>query len=250
MELQFFKMHGLGNDFVLIDGSGLSIDPGQLEVKKYANRRLGIGFDQLIWLENKGGGWCYRFFNADGSEAEQCGNGQRAIALYMERFVADVTWPQTVYGSGGVVRLSFFDTDRVEAVLPVTTELSPADGGFLVNLGNPHLLFVVDDVEAEDLVEWYRQKAMPAYPQGVNLELLQICSKSKLKLRVYERGVGETPACGSGACAAALVAAVHLGLSQQVEVEMPGGSLTVCFSGQEVSMVGPVRLVYRGVLFL
>lgn len=250
MELKFCKMHGLGNDFMLLDGSALSITPEQLDVPAFADRRLGVGFDQLIWLNNKDGCWHYRFFNADGSEAEQCGNGQRAIAMYLERLVDNVTWPQMVYGLGGVVQLNFFSSDQIEAVLPVSAVVEAVDDGFFVDLGNPHLLFVVDDVEAEKLSRWYRQKALPLYPQGVNLELLQINAGSCLKLRVYERGVGETLACGSGACAAALVAVSQFGWQSEVEVEMPGGLLTVCFQGQEVVMTGPARLVYQGVLSL
>lgn len=250
MELKFFKMHGLGNDFMLVDGRGLSMTAEQFDVVKYADRRWGIGFDQLIWLNREDGQWHYRFFNADGSEAEQCGNGQRAIALYLHDFIKDVAWPQTVHGVGGAVRLNFFCSNRIEAVLPVATQVTRVEDGFFVDLGNPHLLFQVDDVEGENLNDWYRQKALKRYPHGVNLELFQICPEARLKLRIYERGVGETLACGSGACAAALVATSQLHLPQTVEVEMPGGLLKVCFYGQEVAMTGAARLVYQGVVNL
>lgn len=245
--MTFHKLHGLGNDFVLIDGRISESVPTASQIKAWADRRTGVGFDQLIYLSQQGEILHYRFFNADGSEAEQCGNGQRALALYLHR-TGWQQWPVTVHGLGGDVVLDLKDKDRILVTLKPQVNIETKDIGVAADVGNPHWVIRQDNL---DEVDWSRHTndAASRFPDGVNIELVQPLSKSTMKIRVHERGVGETLACGSGACAAAWVGHVLMGMDQQIQVQMPGGDLTiVCdVNHDRITMIGSARYVFQGV---
>lgn len=242
----FHKLQGLGNDFVLIDGLASEPVPAAAQIQAWADRRTGVGFDQLIYLNQQGDVLHYCFFNADGSEAEQCGNGQRALALYLHR-TGWQQWPVTVQGLGGDVALDFKDADHIHVTLHSQVNIETKDIGVAADVGNPHWIIRQNNL---DEVDWsqHTEAATLLFPKGVNIELVQQLSDSVMKIRIHERGVGETQACGSGACAAAWVGHVLMGMSEQIEVQMPGGDLTiVCdVNHDRITMIGPARYVYQG----
>lgn len=243
----FHKMHGLGNDFMLIDQSEGWVVPPAETIQAWANRRTGVGFDQLIVVANKQGQWQYRFFNADGSEAEQCGNGQRALALYLQRF-HQVDGAHVVTGLGGDVGLLCHDEDHIEVTLQQQVTCTPLKAGVAVDVGNPHWVLATDDLTTADFSPWQEQ-AKDLFPEGVNIELVETLAPDEIAIRIVERGVGETQACGSGACAAAWVAAQNSGQGS-IKVNMPGGTLMIhCDEkGGKIRMVGSAKHVYQGVI--
>ncbi len=243
----FHKMQGLGNDFMLIDATlGWSLPDAHI-IRQWADRRTGIGFDQLIYVSGQPNNWRYQFFNADGSEAEQCGNGQRALALYLSRQY-QATWPQVVDGLGGKVSLSVIDEDHIKVIIQGAIECHSVGAGMHVNVGNPHWVLVVDDVQAEGFKHW-REQAKLFFPQGVNIELVEQSEPGEIVIRIWERGTGETQACGSGACAAAWALTMD---NQQstYKVSMHGGILQViCDRNQgTICMTGSARHVFQGVI--
>lgn len=247
--MKFHKLHGLGNDFVLLDGrvghDGVAL-PCEDEVKKMGCRKTGIGFDQLIYLSEKSSVPQYQFFNADGSEAEQCGNGQRALALYLHK-TGWTQWPVNVQGLGGKVSLEFLNEDVVRVTLFVKVMADMRGVGYAVNVGNPHW---VKSVSGLDEVDWdeVTLEAKPHFPDGVNVELVERVSDEAMRIRINERGVGETAACGSGACAAAWAGHLYYGMASTVKVDMPGGALTIeCEVNRDrITLIGPARYVYQG----
>jgi len=256
----FEKMHGLGNDFMLLDAEsqpqGLTLPPPATAIKRWSDRRFGVGFDQFIYLFRENGRQCYQFFNADGSSAEQCGNGQRAIALYLKNKQQDM--PVTIHGAGGPVQLNHSDDghmaitlqqpyrhEKRQLSLPGTTVTA-----YVVDVGNPHCVIVSDDIEAEKLTDLAAQ--ISAYfESGINLEVLQIINGKHVQIRIHERGAGETLACGSGAAAAAIVLHHYFDGRAQVTVSMPGGDLQVSLSQacDKISLIGPARSVYQGQIY-
>ena len=272
MLLKFTKMHGLGNDFMVIDlvSQHAQIKPAQ--VKQWADRHFGIGFDQLLIVEPPGDpsvDFRYRIFNADGSEVEQCGNGARCFA----RFVSDkrLTTKKRirVETKSGVIELNL-QQDRQVSVDMGAPILEPVRVPFdapneaisyplevlgetvqlaAVSMGNPHAVLVVNDVAGAPVerlgpaIEHH-----PRFPNRVNVGFLQVVDAHSAKLRVWERGAGETLACGTGACAAA-VAGIRQGLLQSpVQITLPGGTLTLEWAGpgHSVMMTGPASRVYEG----
>jgi diaminopimelate epimerase len=256
MKIRFAKMHGQGNDFVVIDGVRQRVRLGREAVRALADRHLGVGFDQLLLVEPAeaaGNDFRYRIWNADGEEVEQCGNGARCFA----RFVLDegltgkrqirvetasgVIVP-TVEASGKVTvdmgRPRFTPSEvPFEAPAERPTYELEVDGRRLVvsvlSMGNPHAVQVVDDVDVAPvttqgpLIEHH-----PAFPRRVNAGYMQPVSRSRIRLRVWERGAGETLACGTGACAA-VVAGIRLGLlDESVHVETRGGELLIRWPGR------------------
>jgi len=264
-------MHGLGNDFMVIDGINQQISLTPEQIKQWSDRRFGIGFDQLLLVEKPltdQAEFLYRIYNADGSEVEQCGNGARCFA----RFVVDKGLTASdvipVETNTGLITLKLMG-DLVEvdmgrpvftpAALPYDAEAEAIEyqldvhGHALkigaVSMGNPHAVLRVDDVKTADV-----ETLGPAieshirFPNRVNVGFMQVVDRSHINLRVYERGAGETLACGTGACAA-VVSGIQRGwLDSEVEVSLPGGLLTISWQGKEhsVLMTGPATTIFEG----
>lgn len=276
MLLKFTKMHGLGNDFMVVDlvSQRAKIFPDQ--VRELADRNFGIGFDQLLIVEpptDPDMDFKYRIFNADGSEVEQCGNGARCFA----RFVYDKRLTSkksiNVETSGGNIQLNLTDDGGVTVDMG-TPRLVPDTIPFVadnqqekyqldvdgetfsigaVSMGNPHGVLVVDDVDTAP-VERLGPKieSHPRFPNRVNVGFMQVVSRDEIRLRVYERGAGETLACGTGACAAVVAGRLQGLLNEVVEVHLPGGTLKIQWSGEgaPVMMTGPAARVFEGQIYL
>ena len=272
MKLKFTKMHGLGNDFVVLDGVRQRVDLSRAQLRFLADRKFGIGCDQILLVEparQAGVDFRYRIFNADGGEVEQCGNGARCFA----RFVADqgLTGKREirVETQRGVIVPRLEDDGRVCVDMGVP-EFSPEKIPFrgevdrvvqpldvegekveitAVSMGNPHAVQVVTDVEAAPVqTQGAKIEAHPAFPQRVNAGFMEIEGRDRIRLRVFERGVGETLACGTGACAA-VVAGISRGLlDTSVRVATRGGELDIAWSGPgtPVFMRGPAVTVFSG----
>jgi len=276
MLLKFTKMHGLGNDFMVVDlvSQRAKIFPDQ--VRELADRNFGIGFDQLLVVEpptDPDMDFRYRIFNADGSEVEQCGNGARCFA----RFVYDkrLTSKKTinVETSGGNIQLNLTDDGGVTVdmgeprlvpeTIPFVAEQQAAqypldvDGEIhtigAVSMGNPHAVLVVDDVDTAAVEQLGPKIENHAhFPNRVNVGFMQVVSRDEVRLRVYERGAGETLACGTGACAAVVAGRLQGLLNEVVEVHLPGGTLKIRWSGngEPVMMTGPATRVFEGQIYL
>lgn len=272
MRLRFSKMHGLGNDFVVIDGVSQKVRLNADKVRYLADRHFGVGCDQVLLVESPtrpDRDFRYRIFNADGSEVENCGNGARCFA----RFVRDrrLTGKRTidVETAGGDITLHVLNNDQVRVDMGVP-QLEPANIPFqapaqaltyelevngrtleisALSMGNPHAVILVDDVasarvdELGPLVESH-----PRFPKRVNVGFMHIASRTEINLRVYERGVGETLACGTGACAAVVAGRLRQQLDATVKVNLPGGQLAIHWPGpgQAVTMTGPATTVFHG----
>jgi diaminopimelate epimerase len=272
MKLKFSKMHGLGNDFVVIDGVRQKIHLTPKWVRFLADRHFGVGFDQLLLVEaadHPDADFKYRIFNADGGEVEQCGNGARCFA----RFVCETGLTNKreirVMTQKGII------TPRLEADGQVTVDMgeprfSPADIPFtrdeeapsylldidgatleisVVSMGNPHAVRVVADVDQTPVAEQgSRIQLLPCFPARVNVGFMQVMDRGRIRLRVFERGAGETLACGTGACAA-VVTGIRRGLlDSPVVVATRGGALTIAWRGPgtPVRMTGPAVTVFTG----
>ena len=272
MKFKFTKMHGLGNDFVVLDGVRQHVDLSRAQLRFLADRKFGIGCDQILLVEPARQAevdFRYRIFNADGGEVEQCGNGARCFA----RFVADQGLTDKreirVETQRGVIVPRLEDDGRVCVDMGVP-EFSPEKIPFrgevdrvvqpldvegekveitAVSMGNPHAVQVVTDVEAAPVqTQGAKIEAHPAFPQRVNAGFMQIEGRDRIRLRVFERGVGETLACGTGACAA-VVAGISRGLlDTPVRVATRGGELDIAWSGPgtPVFMRGPAVTVFSG----
>ena len=271
-KLRFTKMHGLGNDFVVLDGIRQKVDLTASQYKRLADRRLGVGCDQVLVVErprSTGVDFRYRIFNADGGEVEQCGNGARCFV----KFVRDNGYTPAkrirVETAGGIIVPEIDDSGEVTVDMGVprfAAAAIPFVGGTddvvqpldvagetiaisVVSMGNPHAVQVVPDLDAAPLatqgplLEHHRR-----FPQRVNAGYMQVVDRATIRLRVWERGAGETLACGTGACAA-VVSAVRRGLvDSPVRVETRGGWLTIAWTGPDggVLMTGPATTVFEG----
>ena len=272
MLLRFTKMHGLGNDFMVIDLVTQHAQLSAKQIRQWGDRHTGVGFDQLLLVEppsTPDADFRYRIFNADGSEVEQCGTGARCFA----RFVQDkrLTAKQTIHveTAGGPIVLKV-NRDKqitvdmgaprfVPAEIPFQADAEACEyslevGGetlqvAAVSMGNPHCVTLVSDVRDGTLERLGALiEAHPRFPRKVNAGFMQVVDRQHARLRVYERGVGETQACGTGACAAA-VAGIRLGLlDSPVQIDLPGGRLQIEWAGpgQPVLMTGPATRVYEG----
>jgi diaminopimelate epimerase len=283
MAISFLKMHGLGNDFVVIDArQPQDMEAlGEAEIRKLADRRRGIGCDQLITIEppegqgEDGGDAFVRFWNADGSETGACGNGSRCVAaLLMSESGEDTARLETVSGvlgcamagDGLVVvdmgppRLDWEEIPLAERMdtRRIDVKIGPIDAPFLfgpaaVSMGNPHCVFFVDKAEAYDLEKLGPLvENHPMFPERTNVEFAEVQSRNLIRLRVWERGAGITQACGTGACAT-LVAAVRRGLTERrADIALDGGVLGVEWreSDGHVLMTGPIAAVYQGLIDL
>lgn len=276
MLLRFTKMHGLGNDFVVLDGITQHLHIDERLVRQLADRHRGVGCDQVLLIEPPGNpdmDFRYRIFNQDGSEVEACGNGARCIAKFIRDKRLSAKHFVRVETRGGPLLL---DSSRstVFAVTMAEPRLEPAEVPFeapsrvavytleiagvsheigAVSMGNPHAVLLVDDVAQAPvstlgpLIERH-----PRFPDGANVGFMQILDRGEINLRVWERGVGETQACGSGACAAVVSGRLRGLLDEQVRVNLQGGYLQIEWqgSGHTLLMSGPATTVFEGQIAL
>lgn len=271
-DIEFSKMHGLGNDFIVLDHTERPWDPDPTMVRRLAHRRTGIGCDQLLVVERGAGAaaFRYRVFNADGSVAGQCGNGVRCISRWLvDRGLASgpeipLEGPaglvMTVLNDDGTVSVDMgpprldpvaipFKADARATHYEIQLDGEPQRIG-AVSMGNPHLVMDVADIRRAPVAELGpRLERHPRFPDRVNVGFMETVSRSHIRLRVYERGTGETLACGSGACAAVVVGRLWDALDDEVAVDLPGGRLMISWSGADdapVWMTGPAVEVFRG----
>ncbi|HWV15305.1 MAG TPA: diaminopimelate epimerase [Cellvibrio sp.] len=272
MRLRFSKMHGLGNDFIVIDGISQSVRLSPEKIRQLSDRHFGIGCDQLLLVEhpeNPEMDFRYRIFNCDGSEVENCGNGARCFAVFVRERRLTGKNKIKVETFGGNIELNVADNGEVSVDMGVP-RLLPNEIPFVaesrsvtyavdvggqtldisaVSMGNPHAVTLVDNVKTAPveilgpLVEHH-----PRFPQRVNAGFMQFISASEIDLRVYERSAGETLACGTGACAAVVAGRLRGLLSEHVKVNLPGGSLHIRWAGEghPVLMTGPATTVFHG----
>ena len=261
MRVEFSKMHGLGNDFIVLDAREVSLPAIDTNIARaLADRRTGIGCDQLIVLEPSAtADFRMRIFNHDGGEVGACGNASRAVALLHGS-------PASVETSGGTIRVEptedgatvdmgepRFDWNAIPLEYPMDTAAMPVgwdglDQPGAVNVGNPHVIFFVEDTDAVPLEKIGPEiETDPLFPQRVNVNVATIESRTHIRLRVWERGVGLTRACGTGACATA-VHAMRRGLvEREVTVSLPGGDLLIVWGDDNrIRMTGPATESYRG----
>lgn len=272
MRVRFTKMHGLGNDFVVFDATRTPLDLTAEQARRIADRHFGIGCDQILLVEparTPGNDFAYRIFNADGNEVEQCGNGARCFARYVYdkglsrntrlrvETKAGVIMP--VLGEHGLVSVDMGAPVFTPAAVPFLTDREAATyflniGGELIefgvlSMGNPHAVTVVDDLQAFDLARLGPLiQSHPSFPASVNAGVMKVETRQKIGLRVFERGAGETLACGTGACAAVVSGIVRGLLDSPVSVQTRGGELTIAWPGGAASVVmtGPAVTVFEG----
>lgn len=259
--ITFNKMHGLGNDFMVINAIDQKIELSEKQIRELGDRHLGVGFDQLLLIEKAtqpGVDFNYRIFNSDGSEVEQCGNGARCFA----RFVIDegLSDKSTIKVSTktGLITLQVEADNQITVDMGVPTIIdkklllqlgTKSLQGSAISMGNPHCVVLTDDIYTAPIETDGREIAqLPQFPEGVNVGFMEIISPDEINLRVLERGAGETLACGSGACAAVVAGQLLNKLRQTVTVHLPGGDLVIRWQGpkQPVLMTGPANHVYRG----
>lgn len=273
-QLHFSKMHGIGNDFVVLDGINQQVRLDAAQIRRIADRHFGVGCDQLLLVEAYAGDdadFRYRIFNADGGEVEQCGNGARCFArfVYDQGLTHKTTIP--VMTAAGRIVLEIRSDGQVTVNMGVP-ELEPTRIPFIseqrqtlynlevagelctfaaVSMGNPHAVLQVADVDTAQVETLGPQlERHPAFPRRVNVGFMQVVGRDRIRLRVFERGSGETLACGTGACAAVVAGRLQGLLDAQVSVALPGGQLQVQWQGegQPVWMTGPAETVFRGTL--
>jgi len=276
MRIEFLKMQGLGNDFFVFDapavGAGKHLDPDK--VRALADRHTGVGFDQALMLEaprDRDSRVFYRIFNSDGGEVEQCGNGARCIAALLYARAPELGRDLTMDSTGGIVRARVREDGMVsvdmgipnfdprslpmDAAAETPTYTLRADGETIefgaVSIGNPHAVLRVADVKAAPVgrlgpnIERHR-----LFPRRINVGFMQIVDRGHIRLRVFERGTGETLACGTGACAAAAVGARQGLLDADVRVDLPGGTAYASWrgEGQRLWLTGPAITVFTGMI--
>jgi diaminopimelate epimerase len=275
MRVQFTKMHGLGNDFVVIDAVSQHVSLRSSQIQKLANRNTGIGFDQLLLIEppsRPDADFDYRIFNSDGGEVEHCGNGARCFAKFVTDRELTAKPAITVNTARGLIELVLTGTglvrvnmgqpvldpqalpyqappepDQTNTVVLETPDKSRSFG--LISMGNPHAVTVVDSVDATAVAEIGQtiQDAVQ-FPDSVNVGFMEILSTTEIRLRVFERGVGETLACGTGACAAVAYGRLLGRLDSEVNVATRGGNLQIEWQGvgHDLVMTGPAESVFEG----
>jgi diaminopimelate epimerase len=257
---RFHKMHGLGNDFVVIDARLDAVAMSEGRARAIADRRTGIGCDQLIMLEpSTSADARMRTWNADGSEVEICGNATRAVALLLGKAATLETaaGPISVSPRDGGATVDMgtprFDWDAIPLAYAMDTSAMPLgwealEAPMAVNVGNPHVTFFVDDVANVDLARLGPIiETDPLFPERINVNVATITGPSSLDLRVWERGAGLTRACGTGACATAVAAIRSKRVVSPVMVTLPGGDLEIAWaSGETIRMTGPATHVFTG----
>lgn len=261
MRTDFIKMHGLGNDFVVLDARTRALPTVDAAfARALADRRTGIGFDQLVLLEpSEAADFRARFINADGSEVQSCGNASRAIGLLHGQAarVETAGGLLTVSPDAGGIAVDMgiprFDWDAIPLAYPLDTLTMPVgwedlDGPAAANVGNPHVVFFVPDADA---VELDRLGPLiehdPLFPERINVNVATITARDALRLRVWERGAGLTRACGTGACATAVCAMRRKLVDRRVTVTLPGGDLVIEWGADDrITMTGPAEESFRG----
>ena len=269
-QVAFTKMHGLGNDFVIVDGRDGDLAIGGTQARAIGDRRRGVGFDQLLILEpakDAAADLFLRILNPDGSEAEACGNGTRCVAArVMDELGRDTLNIETVAGvlatttgADGLVTVDMGPANLEWRQIPLAVEADtlhldiengPLRDPVAVNIGNPHMVFFVDDADAIDVAGLGPAlESHPLYPERTNVEICSLSGPDQLRMRVWERGAGITQACGSGACAAG-VAAARRGLTgRRVETVLDGGPLNIEWREDgRALMTGPVATSFEGTL--
>jgi diaminopimelate epimerase len=273
--LAFTKMHGLGNDFMMIDATRQPFQLTRKQIQAAADRHCGVGFDQLLVIAppppDSQADFTYLIFNGDGSSAQQCGNGARCAARFIQRQGLSNKQEMQLITAGKItrVRLEKDDNATVEisepyfdpALMPFTTTESSAPYSlqtqagtvqfYIAGVGNPHALILVDQFDLAMVATIGAQLSVhPNFPEGVNVGFMQIQSPKHIQLKVYERGSGLTLACGSGACAAVAVGRQLKKLDAQVQVSQTGGDLQIDWPGpgRPLQMRGPAQFVYTGIL--
>jgi len=269
MKLNFTKMHGLGNDFIVINGIDNSFNKHLINIPKLANRHTGIGFDQLLIVESS---WRtnidfkYRIFNADGQEVQQCGNGARCFALYVfekqltskrklnvETLNGDI---ELIINNASSVTVNMGEPEFAPSKIPANFNsqnnkysINGNEVG-IVSMGNPHAVILVNNIKNLEIDKTAKSIQNSGYfPEGVNVGFMQINSPTNISLRVYERGVGETQACGTGACAAVVYGVENNLLKNKVCVSLPGGDLDINYEKRSnVFMTGPAEFVFEGLI--
>ena len=272
MIIEFTKMHGLGNDFVVIDAIRQDVSLTPAQIRFIADRHFGVGCDQLLLVESAGhsdADFRYRIFNADGSEVAQCGNGARCFGRFVrdkglsskENILVDTHAGQLVltFDDDGLITVNMGVPQHKPALIPLkaeqeekfyTVQLGDVEKAFgAVSLGNPHAVLQVNDVSVaavEEVGEALESHVF--FPEKANIGFMQVIDRHKIKLRVFERGAGETLACGSGACAAVVIGIEQHKLANDVLVELPDGQLKIYWQGrdQPVFMTGPAVSVFEG----
>jgi diaminopimelate epimerase len=254
--MNFIKMHGLGNDFVILDARTAPLDLSDERISQICDRKHGVGCDQLIVMEprqNEGADLFMRIYNPDASEAEACGNATRCVAhLYMIERAAQACVIET---RAGLLHATLTGDHEVEIDMGAPAQIDDVDQGFAgynnpvtVNMGNPHAVFFVDDLSAVDLETTGPQiETNPYFPNRTNVEFVQVLDKAHLRMRVWERSAGITQACGSGACAV-MAAAASRGLSDDtMTLTLDGGDMTMTqTSDGHILMRGAVAYVFEG----
>lgn len=272
MDIKFSKMHGLGNDFVVIDAINQKIQLTAEQIRFLADRHFGVGCDQLLLVEKPveaNADFKYRIFNADGGEVSQCGNGARCFARFVRdknlsdknEFIVDTDAGQLMLrlDAEGLVTVNMGVPKHQPAQIPL---LMPEESKLYslmlngepiefsaISMGNPHAVVRVDDVANAPLnTVGVQMERHPLFPERANIGFMQIVDREHIKLRVYERGAAETLACGSGACAAVVAGIEQDLLDRDVRVSLPGGDLKIAWSGRgtPVFMTGPAVMVYEG----
>jgi diaminopimelate epimerase len=272
MLLRFTKMHGLGNDFVVIDLITQRFKLKPHHIRTIADRHFGIGCDQVLTVEiptQPDVDFCYRIYNAEGSEVEQCGNGARCFARFIRDKRMTGKHKIKVETLAGIIELELTENQQVrvdmgEPILdpkriPFTADQQASDYALDINgsiwqvgavsMGNPHVIFPVTDVDFAPVATIGPvTESHPRFPQRVNVGFMQIVDRDTIRLRVFERGVGETLACGTGACAAVVSGIVQGKLNATVTAQLPGGNLSIHWQGpgQPVIMTGPAATVFEG----
>ena len=272
MLLRFAKMHGLGNDFMVVDLISQRADLSAEKIRYLADRNTGVGFDQLLLVETPqfpDADFRYRIFNANGAEVEHCGNGARCFAKFVHDQRLTGKREIAVQTSNGRIRLKILKDHEVEVdmgVPLVQPDQVPFEAGAqatfynleqdgqqykvgVVSMGNPHAVLIVDDVALAPVAELgAKLEYHPRFPNQANIGFMQIIDRNTIKLRVFERGVGETKACGTGACAAVVVGQQQGLLGTKVTTHLTGGDLSIEWQGpgKHLLMTGPSTHVYEG----
>lgn len=271
MKYKFTKMHGLGNDFVLIDGVNQSVNLSLDQLRNIANRRLGIGCDQILLIEKteSNADFRYRIFNSDGGEVEQCGNGARCLVRHVYdkgmtqkkeisvETLSGIIFPKLEINGEVTVNMGTpkFEPKKIpfiadKRMLTYLLEVNKKQIEFsILSMGNPHAVQIVEDInQSPVLAEGSLIESHSHFPKHVNAGYMQIVSREHINLRVYERGTGETLSCGTGACAAVVAGITRGLLDSRVTVSTTGGNLSIFWEGDNnpVWMTGPAISVFDG----
>ena len=277
MRVEFAKLHGIGNDVVIVDAREQQLDLSGEQIRRFGDRQRGVGFDQLLCLDRAPDDtvdFGLRIFNSDGGRAQQCGNGTRCLGLYIQRLGLSSKNEFLIRSSGRTLKVRAvgpeqFSCDMAVPVfdpqrIPITASAS-ADGRYrltsdsgdfdvtAVSMGNPHIVMEVPDVANAQVATIGAELVHhDALPEGANVGFMQVLRRDRIALRVYERGVGETLACGTGACAAVAAGQVLGLLDSPVSVALPGGNLTISWGGgtEPLWMSGPAEWSFEGSIYL